>query len=723
MLKLLTLFIILTSLLYATEKVEIYASKMESKDNIVKASGEVTVVYKDYFLSAKRAVYDKNSGELELFGNIRANQGKDYKLLGDYARLNISKKEREFKPFFMLEKKSKVWISADAGCAVDEDFSIESGVLSGCDPNDPLWKMQFSSSTYNSDTQWLNIYNARIFIYDIPVFYTPYFGYSLDRTRRTGLLAPSFGLSSEEGLYYEQPIYIAEQNWWDLELKPQIRTNRGYGGYATFRFLDSKVSKGELTTGYFKESSSYYANTTPKLANDAHYGYNFLYNNSDLINQWFGTNFKGQSGLYMDLNSMNDVDYINLSTNDTTQNLTSQQLLSRVNLFYNTDDNYFATYFKYYKDLTKDNNEDTLQKLPTFHYHRYLDTFFDNHLMYNLDMQSNNIYREVGKRVIQTDINIPITLQSSFFDEYLNTSYKAYLYAQHSKFSGEEEVKTAEYENGYFARNYHIISASTQLSRAYEDITHVVGFGSRYSFGGSETRDGFYENNKLFCSDVNNKDTPQCGFYNISDIEKELQLDFTQYFYDSIGTQILYHRLAQNISYENRQDRVGELENELDYQIAQGIKFYNNMFYNYKKNAFSKIYNQLSLSSNGFEVSLSHLYRDTFLQRTSTYTPYTSYITSSASYTYDKHYSYSVRYDYDLETSLRKSAEIGFLYKKRCWDFGLKYLENNRPVLTENGSTSIYDRYVYFTITLKPIVASGSGPLFDYKLPETLKGL
>ena len=90
MLKLLTLFIILTSLLYATEKVEIYASKMESKDNIVKASGEVTVVYKDYFLSAKRAVYDKNSGELELFGNIRANQGKDYKLLGDYARLNLS---------------------------------------------------------------------------------------------------------------------------------------------------------------------------------------------------------------------------------------------------------------------------------------------------------------------------------------------------------------------------------------------------------------------------------------------------------------------------------------------------------------------------------------------------------------------------------------------------------------------------------------------------------
>lgn len=415
MLRLLSLLVICTSLLFAADKadkVEIYASSIESKDNIVNASGEVTVVYKDYLLSAKRAKYDKNNGELELFDNIRANHGKNYKLLGDYARLNIAKKERIFKPFFMLEKKSKVWISADEGCALNKDFDIQAGVLSGCDPNDPLWKMHFSSSTYNSDDMWLNIYNARIFIYDIPVFYTPYFGYSLDTKRRTGLLAPAFGTSEAEGFYYEQPIYIAEQDWWDLELKPQIRTSRGAGGYGTFRFADSKISKGQFTTGYFKEKESYF--NSQNLANDTHYGFNFLYDNSDVINQWFNTNLKGQSGLYMDINNMNDVDYINLSTNDTTKNATSTQVLSRINLFYNTDDNYFGAYFKYYQDLTKVSNEDTLQKLPTFQYHRYLDTLFGNHLIYSLDMQSNNIYREIGKHVTQTDMNIPITLQTSF---------------------------------------------------------------------------------------------------------------------------------------------------------------------------------------------------------------------------------------------------------------------------------------------------------------------
>ena len=714
--KFFTLFILLGSFLFAQDKVMIYATNLVSKGSNVEASGEVVVVYKDYYLSANKATYNKTTGDLELFKNIRVTQGKHYKLLGDYAKLNISKKERSFKPFFMLEKKSKVWISADEGCAFDKDFSIKNGMISGCNPNDPLWKMHFSSSTYNSDTKWLNIYNARIYIYDILLFYTPYFGYSLDTTRRTGLLTPSVGTSSQEGFYYEQPIYIAEQNWWDLELKPQIRTNRGYGGYSTFRFVDSEISKGEFTTGYFKEYDDYFL--AHNLANDKHYGYNFFYNNNDMINQWFNTNLKGQSGIYVDLNSMNDVDYINLSTNDTTTNVTSKQVLSRINIFYNNDNNYFGAYFKYYKDLTKDNNNDTIQKLPTFQYHRYMDTLLENHIMYNVDLKTHNIYRYAGKRAIQTDLNIPITLQKSFFDEYLNTSYQAYLYGQYSKFDGDEEVPTAEYENGYFARYYHVLSASTELSRAFETVTHTMHFGTTYIVGGSESKDGYYQNNEEFCSDENNINEPQCEFYNISDIEEKLELNFTQYLYDLSGEQIFYHKLAQNISYDKDEDRIGELENEMDIQINKYISIYNDMFYNFDKNKFSKIYNKLTFQTDKIKIYLSHLYKNSFLEETDIYSPITSYITSSASYTYDSHYTYSMRFDYDLETSLRKSIEVGFLYKKRCWDFGLKYLENNRPVLTEDGSTSIYDRYLYFTVNLKPIMESNSGSLFDWKLPN-----
>ncbi|MGB3960731.1 MAG: LPS assembly protein LptD [Sulfurimonas sp.] len=709
MYKLLGIFLLCISLLRAEDKVEIYASLVDSNNSIVNASGDVTVIYKDYFLNAKSALYNKETGDLELFENIRATYDGKYRILGDYAKLNIKRKEKMFKPFFMLENSSEVWIAANEGVNKDKDLEIESGVLSGCEPENPLWKMEFSSSQYNTDSQWMNLYNARLYIYDIPILYTPYFGYSLDTRRRSGLLIPATGLSQTEGFFYEQPVYIAEQDWWDLELRPQVRTQRGSGIYSTLRFVDSEISAGELKVGYFKERDAYFKEQN--LANDSHYGYNFKYENKDVINQWFGTELKGQSGLYTDINKMNDVDYINLASNDTFNTATSTQVLSRVNLFYNTNNDYLAAYFKYYEDLTKSSNADTLQQLPVTQYHHYLDTLLDEHLLYSLDARSTNIERELGKTALQTDINLPVTLYTSLFDEYLNLSYKANLYGQHTKFREHEQIVLpgVEYNDGYFARYYHVLSASTDLTRSFDAYTHVVSFSSKYTLGGNDATTGYYEDLGDICANPENQDLPQCEFYNIKDIDEAIEFDMSQYVYSSLGKEILYHRMAQKFVYGTEETKAGELENELDYKITDSISIYNNMFYNFDEHLFSKIFNQASYDGYGFRLSFGHMFRDTFLPDTSTSLRRASYLTSTARYNYNRHYSYHTRYDYDVESSQRKSLEFGFLYKKRCWDFGIRYAENNIAVLANlanGGQSSIYDRYVYFTIVLKPFMTS-----------------
>jgi len=719
MLKLLASLIIFTAALLANDKVEIYASTMDSKENIVEASKGVNVIYKDYFLSADSAIYNRTTGDLELFDNIRVTRGGEYKILGSYAKLNIARKERLFKPFYILDKTSKVWMSADEGKTKDNEMEILSGSMSGCDPNNPLWEMEFSSSDYNSKTKWLNLYNARLYIYDIAVFYTPYFGYSLDTTRHTGLLMPMFGLSNSEGFYYEQPLYIAEYDSWDLELKPQVRTRRGAGIYSNFRFVDSKTSSGSLKLGFFDEHSEYLSKRN--LENDSHYGFNFRYDNNDFINQWFRIDFKGQSGLYADINSMNDVDYLNLSSNDSTEQSTATQVLSRVNMFYNTDDNYFGTYFKYYQDLTKESNDDTLQKLPTFQYHYYLDTLLEDHLFYSVDMQSNNIHRQTDTKVLQTNINIPIKLQTDMFDEFLNVSYTSNFYGQHSNFSGEDSITGVTPDDGYFARNYHTFSAVSQLTKGFEEFSHVIGLELKHTMSGAEYEDGFYENNNNFCSDPINKNTPECEFYDISEIQEVTQLDFTQYVFDASSSQKLYHRLSQRLNHGSTDGKYGELENELDYRVTDSINFYNNMFYNFDESRFSKVYNKISFKGNGVNIGLSHLYKDTFIPAAlnNDILRYTSYLTSTAGYTYDKHYSFNAMYNYDIETSLKKSMEFGFMYKKRCWNFGAKYVENNRPILTQNGESSIYDKYVYLSIVLKPFMQPDrDGSNLSYKLPE-----
>jgi LPS-assembly protein len=726
----LLLLLLLSSLLQAAQqsedKVEIYASKLTSHGDVIDAGGGVSVVYKEYVLTAQRAHYNKKTGILELFDNIRANYQGKYKILGKYAKMNIAKKERFFKPFYMLESKSDVWMSAKEGMATQEEIDISSGVVSGCDPIDPLWTMEFSSSDYDTQSMWLNLYNTRLYIYDIPVLYTPYFGYSLDTTRRTGLLKPSVGYSADEGFFYQQPFYIAEQNWWDLEFLPQIRTQRGSGLYTKFRFVDSLRSKGSLEVGYFKEKETYFESNN--LQNQSHYGYNFFYDNSDFLNQWSGMNFQGQSGVYIDINHMNDVDYINLKSAGTNDNLvTATQVLSRANIFYNTQNHYLGAYFKYYQDLTLQNNKNTLQKLPTLHYHYYLDSFLKEHLLYSLDVQSNNIWRQENKRVTQTDINLPITIQTPLFDEYLNLSYTANFYGQYSKFGGDTNLTTAAFRDGYYVRNTHDFIASSQLTKAYDTFSHVMSFSLSYTRSAGERSTGFYADNNDYCSDELNVIDPdyeaRCEFYNIAAVNNATKLEFIQYLYDDKAEEFVYHRMAQRISYDNSDaNRYGELENELEVKLFRSISYYNNMFYNHDKHSFSKILNKISYHDYGVLLSVSHLFKDSFIDPVTITSPsrYTKYLTSSASYEYNRHYSFNGSYNYDLQNKVKKSASIGFMYKKRCWDFGIKYAENRRPILTQGGEASyIYDRFIYITVVLKPLMqASKNSSFITYKLPS-----
>ena len=719
MFKQLLFFLLFASLAFASSKVEIFATSVQTQNDIVEASGDVVVSYQDYLLSAKKATYNRKNGDLELFGDITMSYGKNYRVIGNYARLNLEKKEKIFHPFYILDKKTDVWISAQEGSAKKDDMEVKNGIVSGCDQNNPLWKLEFTSSNYNTQTKWINLYNTTLYFYDIPVLYTPYFGYSLDTTRRTGLLLPAFGISTAEGFYFQQPFYIAEYDSWDLELKPQIRTIRGSGIYSKLRFVDSPSSQGYLKAGYFKENSKYYKDNN--LANQEHYGYNFHYTHRGVLQHWFNAKLDGQSGLFVDINNMNDVDYINLETNNEVTNQTSTQVLSRINLFYNTNFNYYATYLKYHLDLTKNTNVDTLQQLPILHYHHYLDTFFNQeYFNYSLDARSTNIYREAGTKTLQTQLNLPVKLQTSVFDELLNLSYTTTLYAQHSHFTFDSFSLATNLDDGYFLRDSNSFSASIELAKGYEDFIHTLSFGVIYTQSSFTKKSGYYETYGTFCSNPINATNPICEAYTIENIDESLELNLQNYIYDGKAKPLLYHKLAQKIDYTQSQNRFGELESELRFNINRWFIFYNDTLFNFDEKGFSKSLNSIKYDDKTFDVTLSYLYKDSFIPSTPTLPRYTRYVTSKGRYRYNSHYSYEIGYNYDLEAKVKKSGEIGFLYRKRCWDFGIKYMQNNRPILTQTGESSINDKYIYFTIVLKPLMppAKPGSSNIAVKLPE-----
>jgi len=700
----------------SSKKIEFFASKLDSNLTSIHATGDVLVLYGDAYLSANEAVFDRNTSTLQLYGNIVAMQGADYFAMGDYAKLDVPNNNRLFSPFFMLDRKSDVWMSSLSSGAEDKDFTIKKGMVSGCDPNNPFWVLYFSSADFNSETRWMNVYNAYLKLYGIPVFYFPYFGYSLDNRRRSGLLVPSFGISGTEGFYYQQPVYIAVDPSWDLELRPQIRTRRGEGLYGMLRFVDSNVSKGYFHTGYFQEKSSY-ANEYD-LANDRHYGFNLNYANTAVLQRWLGLDLVGQSGLYADVNWMTDVDYINLESNDDVNYVTSNQVLSRVNLFYNEEDVYYGMNFRYYLDLNKKSNADTLQNLPIARYHRYIDTFFDDHVYYTFNARVNNVFREKGMRAVEGDVELPVTLQASVLDDYLLLSYSALFNGKYITFGGDtnaSSIVSEGYDTGLFGRLYHVLNAGTQVTRGFEGFSHTVGLDATYTKAGIDDASGYYKEQKELCSGADAALYPECDFYAINEIEESLDLKFSQFFVDDKGKQLVYHRITQRFSFDKLKDQLSELENELDWQITSQISLYSDIFYNYQRNVFSKLLNSINYTYEGFQLGVTDLYENTLGENG---TEYVNYLTMGASYSYNKHYRYFGRYAYDLETSVKKLSEIGFTYQKRCWQFGMRYVENNRPILTNNNAASILDKYVYFTIALRPI----GGTEVNYKLSNKLDG-
>jgi len=91
------------------------------------------------------------------------------------------------------------------------------------------------------------------------------------------------------------------------------------------------------------------------------------------------------------------------------------------------------------------------------------------------------------------------------------------------------------------------------MTKAYDEFTHTIDIGITYVFTGSDAKSGYYEDNKYFCSNIENRNDPRCDFYNITDVDEAIQVGFSQYVFDITGNQKLYHRLAQRIFYNNLQ--------------------------------------------------------------------------------------------------------------------------------------------------------------------------
>ncbi|QPH96151.1 LPS-assembly protein LptD [Campylobacter concisus] len=701
------------SLSAAVQDVQLLADDVKQDKGIVTANKNVVVYSQEYLVTVDCAVYDQNSSVIELFGNVNMMKGKDEVSRSNYAKLNLKNNNAAFESLFMMNKDMEVWMRSDESSSDSEYYRVRKAMVSSCNVQDPDWSITSSSAMLNKQSKFLHLFNPVFRIANVPVFYLPYFGFSTDTTRRTGLLPPELGYGKSEGFYYKQPVYFAPYNEWDLEFDPQIRTNRGAGIYGAFRFTDSPDSRGEISFGSFTDKNSYRAkqksetSNRAELKNKTHKGVGLKYERDKLIKYLSEADL--QEGMWIDATKLNDIDYLNLKGRDDDYD---SLVTSKFNYFIANDDHYFGAYAKYYIDTekigSKNENKDTLQELPSLQYHKFTDDIVLPNILYSIDLQSHRYDRKIGVRATQYEFTLPASVHVPLFDDSLTFSFYEYLYA--SRINYENKINSfddkREDKHTNFVNNYHKFALHTDLAKAYESFYHTLNFGAEYLLPGY--RKGNLDDEFIYDKDLNEYE----NFLAQDQSKEEVSGYLTQYFFNGSGRKVVKHSISQG--YYTKDDEYSNLKNAIYLYPFENFSLYNKLEYSHKDRELKKVQNGLYYTHDLFWINMLHTMKKSDSKAKNSATK-DSYFTSSAGVKLPHQYSLIGDWQYDVERSYTKSWRVGVLHQRKCWNYGLIYQHDVEPTTTTNGSASTKKSGIYFTINFYPM----GGLHYDFSQSST----
>jgi len=721
----------LTIFLYAKiQDVEILADSAAREGSKIHVKGNVIMYSQEYLVTSDMAIYDEKNEIAEFFGNVNIIKSKSEVSRTHYLKLDLKNSENFATENFMMDKDSELWAMSDESCDDRVYYSTKRSIVSSCNVEDPDWYISYTSGKLNKETKFLHLYNPVFHFGGIPLIYLPYFGFPTDDTRRTGLLIPEAGYISDEGIYYKQPIYFAPADSWDLQLDPQVRGRRGFGVYGTFRFVDSPYSYGEIRGGIFDNFKR--AQERLEYKNERHHGFEVEYDRSKVLGHFIDAKFKEH--LWLDFIWLNDLEYHDLISKSGVGDNADSLATSRLNYYLTTDEHYFGLYSRYYIDTDKLNkkntfkNRDTVQELPTLHYHKFTNSVFFDDLLYSADVKFHNYTRKDGVTASQYEFNMPISYSTSLLNEWLNFKFTEGIYATRIDYSDNfiyREGYLREDSSSNYFNNYHQLSLGTDVAKAYESLFHTMSFEASYlepgvNSGNIEDRllkkhqyDYDESRNKLNARALKNLASNLYYEDNfMSELSKDytqrnLSLNFTQYIYNEKGRKFLRHSIKQKYDFED--EEFGNLIHRLDLYFSNGISVGNKFEYSHEDNNFEKVQTYARYATKGFNTSINHTYESKKRRGTEDKFDRDNFFILRASYDLPEYYKIFGAFEYDIEREYSKMWRVGLTKNRKCWNYTIVYQEDLEPKTSSNPEyrKAEKERRLYFFVNFYPFGGVG----------------
>lgn len=739
---------------------ELLADSVYSAEGTIHATGDAILINQELYVLADAIRYDMQKREVQASGEVRIYRDGNLLVRTHQTHFSLDDKYGIIEPLYLQDTESGLWVSSSLATTQDTFYTFKKATLSGCAVPNPIWRMEASSGSYSDSKKSVTLWNPRVYIGDVPIFYFPYFSVSTNMSRTSGLLMPSFVTSSTEGFAFFLPYYIAPKTNWDITLTPQVRSERGVGGLIEFRALDSGLDRTYAELGYLYNFDEYMERFN--LKNHYVYGLRLYHLGNRPLQKYFKLKSELDNGIYINFAHMNDLDYYRLR--QINKRVYDMSYTSKANAFVQTQKHYVGLNFKYFLNLSKLDNSSTFQSVPNFQYHKYMDSLFFRQLMYAIDYQFKNTARQTGYGYIENGLRIPVGLQFSLFKKYLslgvwNEFYAENLFLTKTQNSYIPSNNDTNKNGNIFSANYSV-SLNSDLSKSYNKFFHTIQLETLLS--GPYL---FYHNGLLSqatgdqaaqirqesialreqfgaAADYLNKFpiiSPSGSVYFYDDIwdpsgisaytivNQTLDLKLSQYFLTNTGRNIVDWKVFQRLNFDELRHALNTssgsvdssviakrpLENKFSFSPIAGLNFSASFFYSFYAKKMSELALATSFSRGAFSASASYFFKDKeaydFLSNTILTQTGAQYLRANIAHDF-RVFAFSASAGYDIEKNTLLDWDIGLYKNIRCFGIGLKFVNRRRPILTNDINNPFYvqqDYFVRLIFNFAPLTSAG----------------
>lgn len=263
-----------------------------ARNEIATFSGNVVMINKDQRLKAEYLEFNRIKANFNAKGNIHY-QSNNIDVLAQSINANNDEKATILNDSSYQLANNPAHGSAKALQITQRgDLILRDSTFTTCQGEQPDWLLEAGKIYISTAKNQGEAYHAKLKLFDIPVFYIPYFSFPVTSERKSGFLYPKIGSTNRSGFEISTPYYwnIAENM--DATITPRYMSKRGLQLLTELRYL-SGLHQGSINVEYLSQDENTLNGDTRYLARIQHTG-------------TFSDNFR----LYADYTTISDDNYL-----------------------------------------------------------------------------------------------------------------------------------------------------------------------------------------------------------------------------------------------------------------------------------------------------------------------------------------------------------------------------------------------------------------------------